>query len=65
MDIRQGVMMPREHLESRIIILEEQNAELLEALKEIAEAKDIFFDPYNGLYFRDLVIKARRAIAKA
>jgi len=37
--------------------------EMLEALKEIAEAKDIFFDPNNGLYFRDLVKKARQAIA--
>ena len=47
------------------IELEKQNAELLEALKYIAEAKNILLDPYNGLYFRDLVNKAKQAIAKA
>ena len=57
--------MTRYELIAKLNMLEEQNAALLAALKEIAEAKDIFFDPYNGLYFRDLVIKARRAIAKA
>ena len=45
-------------------VLKQQNADLLEVLKEIAEAKDILFEPYNnGLYFRDLVNKARKAIA--
>jgi len=49
-----------------IALLEEENADMLEVLKEIAEAKDILFEPYNnGLYFRDLVNKARKAIANS
>ena len=44
--------------------LKHQNAELLEVLKYIAEAKNILLDPYNGLYFRDLVNKAKQAIDK-
>jgi len=43
----------------------ERNTIYLAALKEIAEAKDIFFDPYNGLYFSDLVNKAKQAIANS
>jgi len=49
----------------RIMLLEEKITVLLEGLRDIAEAKDIFFDPNNGLYFRDLVNKARQVITNA
>ena len=45
------------------IELLEKTTNLLAVLKEIAEAKDIFLDPYNGIYFKDLVNKAKQAIA--
>ena len=49
----------------RIMLLEEKITVLLQGLRDIAEAKDIFFDPNNGLYFRDLVNKARQVITNA
>ena len=58
------MMFKLDELLSELVKLETLNTELLEALKYIAEAKNILLDPYNGLYFRDLVNKAKQAIAK-
>jgi hypothetical protein len=44
------------------IKLKRQNVMLLKTLQEIADAKNIFYDPHNGLYFSDLQRKATQAI---
>ena len=64
-------LMKRDELYAKYIgvmninaVLKQQNADMLEVLKEIAEAENILFAPYsNVLYFRDLVNKAKEAIA--